>query len=179
MSDTTKLQSAVAYLAQKLTPGKVKLFKLLYLADFQAKATLGHSITGDSYENFEMGPVPVTLWKNFTRITNHCVIVEYVETGVIPEQQIRPLKGFFIDLTEDERGILDGVIERFGRMSGNVLRDYTHTTIPFRATQRGDTIPYGLAAYLEYQRPTRADLDQLLSDDDLMTTLRGALKSAS
>jgi uncharacterized phage-associated protein len=170
-----KLQSAVAYLARKLSPGKVKLFKLLYLADFHAHTTLGHSITGEMYENFDMGPVPVTLWKNFTRITNNCVIVREVETGVIPEQKITPMREFFIDLTADERAILDDVVERFGSLSGNALRDYTHQTIPYKATKRGDTIPYGLAAYLSYQKPSRADLDDIVNDASLMEQLREAL----
>jgi uncharacterized phage-associated protein len=177
MSDTTKLQSAVAYLAEKLQPGKVKLFKLLYLADFQAQTRLGHSITGDTYENFDMGPVPVTLWHNFGHITQNCVRIRNVETGVIPEQQMVPLPRelFTVDLTRDELAILDDVVARFGSMSGNQLREYTHRTIPYRATRRGDTIPYGLAAYLGYRKPSREDLDELLKDDPLLDELRAAL----
>ena len=176
MTDTNKLQSAVAYLARKLTPGKVKLFKLLFLADFTAYARLGHSISTDTYENFEMGPVPVTLWKQFQDITRECVDIVEVETGLIPEQQMRPRAGFQVALSADERIVLDEIVERFGALSGNQLRDYAHMTIPYRATQRGETIPYGLAAYLEYKKPTRADLDRLLQDSDLMNELRVALE---
>lgn len=179
MTDTKKLQSAVAYLAGQLTLGKVKLFKLLYLADFTALAELGHSISTDTYENFEMGPVPITLWRRFDEIVNDCVEMELSETGVIPEQRMKLRDGFHPKLTNDERAILDRIVTRFGRWSGNRLRDYTHKTLPYRATQRGDTIPYGLAAYLKYTKPTRADLDRLLQDATLMKNLQHAINDVA
>lgn len=37
--------------------GMVKLNKLLYRADFEAYRTLGHAITGETYERQEFGPV--------------------------------------------------------------------------------------------------------------------------
>lgn len=178
MTDTNKLQSAVAYLAGQLSPGKVKLFKLLYLADFTALAELGHSISTDTYEHFEMGPVPVTLWRNFDEIVSDCVEIELVETGVIPEQQMKLRAGFRPALAPEERAILDRIVRTFGRLSGNQLKDYTHRTIPYRATKRGDTIPYGLAGYLNFRKPGRADVDQLLEDDKLVADLRRALNVA-
>jgi uncharacterized phage-associated protein len=147
-----KIKSAVAYIAGKVQPGKVKLFKLLYLADFAAHARFGESITGDMYENFEMGPVPRTLWKNFTRIASECVQITQVDTGVIPEQQMSPKSGFNPSLTENEKLVIDAVLAKWGHASGNELRDYAHTTIPYRATGRGDAIPYGLSAYIDYEK---------------------------
>jgi Protein of unknown function (DUF4065) len=37
--------------------GMVKLNKLLYRADFEAYRLLGHSVTGETYEKQEYGPV--------------------------------------------------------------------------------------------------------------------------
>jgi uncharacterized phage-associated protein len=178
VTDTKKIQSAVAYLAAKLSPGKVKLFKLLYLADFTAYAEIGHSITGDTYENFEMGPVPVTLWKQFDDITNECVTLDLVETDGLPEQQMRSRQDFHPELDEKERLVLDKIIQRFGDWTGGQLREYTHKTIPYLATQRRDTIPYGLAAYLNYQKPSRARVDELLKDKQLMRRLAEGVRFA-
>lgn len=56
-----KLKELVLYLAQTSADdegfGMVKLNKLLYLADFEAYRLLGHSITGETYEKQEYGPV--------------------------------------------------------------------------------------------------------------------------
>lgn len=175
MTDTSKLESAVAYLAGKLSPGKVKLFKLLYLADFECQAATGQSITGETYENFEMGPVPITLWKNFRDIIGRCAAIRVIDTGVEPEQRIVSKPGYVPRLSMEERSFLDGVVERFGSMSGNQLRDYSHNTIPFRASARGETIEYRLAAYLEYRKPVRGTVDQLLRDEELVARLREAL----
>jgi uncharacterized phage-associated protein len=175
-ADREKLKSVIGYIAGRTSPGKVKLFKLMFLADFTARARHGAPITCEMYENFEMGPVPITLWRNFATITRECVDIERVDTGVIAEQRMTLKNGFVPKLTDDERRILDEIVDRFGQLSGNALRDFTHETIPYRATQRGATIPYGLAAYLEYRRPSRSHLETLLNDTDLMDTLRDAVR---
>jgi uncharacterized phage-associated protein len=178
MVDEKKLKSVVAYLSAS-APGKVKLFKLMYLADFTAYARLGRSITGETYENWTMGPVPVTVWRGLkSGLLADAVILENVPTGAIPEQQFRPRPGFIADLAGDERRILDEILERFDNSSGNELRDFTHRTIPYRASQRGDSIKYGLAPYLWYQKPRREDLDRLLEDQSLIGELRAALAAA-
>lgn len=176
LTDTNKLQSAVAYLAGKLQPGKVRLFKLMFLADFTARAELGHSISSDTYENFEMGPVPVTLWHQFDDILRDCVNLDLVETGGIPEQRLSAKPGFRPVLSDDDRAILDRIIARFGSWSGTRLKEYTHKTIPFVASERGETISYDLASYLNYQKPTVADLDRLLEDRDLLLALERAVR---
>lgn len=48
--------------------GKVKLFKLLYLLDFQHVAEIGKPVTGLNYEAWKFGPVPVEvmqMWEDF------------------------------------------------------------------------------------------------------------------
>src|SRR5689334_6471279 len=47
--------------------GKIKLFKLLYLADFEAFRTSGSSTTGLEYEARKMGPVPKALMKTWNK----------------------------------------------------------------------------------------------------------------
>jgi uncharacterized phage-associated protein len=171
------LKAAIAHIASKRPVGKVKLFKLLYLADFTAYVELGESITGDSYENFEMGPVPVTLWHNFDRIARDCVEITFVETGLPkPEQEMRARTDReFRGLSPAQKALLDGIIEQYGHLSGAELRKLTHGEIPYRATNRREIIPYYLAAYRAVRKPTNSDILRVTDDMELMAELRSKL----
>lgn len=61
-----KLVQAIVFFAShtKLC-GKTKLFKLLYLLDFEHFRATGRSVTGLEYYAWEMGPVPVTLYEEW------------------------------------------------------------------------------------------------------------------
>jgi uncharacterized phage-associated protein len=172
-----KLKAAIAYITSKRPVGKVKLFKLLYLADFTAYVELGESITGDSYENFEMGPVPKTLWSNFDPIVRDCVEITLVETGLPkPEQEMRARTDKeFRGLSLDEESLLDRIDEQYGHLSGADLRRLTHNEIPYRVTNRGDTIPYFMAAYRNARKPTNAEVKETTDNAELMADLREKL----
>ena len=179
MADLAKLRSLIAHVARSRPAlGKVRLFKLLYLIDFSAHAELGHSVTGEMYESFEMGPVPRTLWKRFDEITRECVIVESVQTALgIPEQQILSRDDFAVTLTTKETAIADHILAQYGGYSGNSLRDLTHKQLPYLATPRGEIIPYGLAGYLFYKRPSSTDVNSIRSNKRLMDSVRDAVKA--
>src|SRR5688572_20125859 len=103
VANEKKLKSLIAHIAKERPRlGKVKLFKLMYLIDFTAYSEIGHSVTGEMYESFPMGPVPTTLWHRFQEITRECVSVESVDTGLMPEQQMTALPTFTPDLDVDE-----------------------------------------------------------------------------
>jgi uncharacterized phage-associated protein len=176
-ANETKLKAAIAYITSKRAVGKVKLFKLLYLADFTAYVELGAPITGDTYKNFEMGPVPVTLWHNFERIIPQCANIELVDAGMPqPEQQIRAKPDADVsDLSPEERAVLDKIDERYGPLSGAELKRLTHAEAPYRATSRGDLIPYFMAAYRNARKPTTDEIAQILADKPLMLELRKKL----
>lgn len=54
-----KLLNAVIYFAKKVkNPSKVKIFKLLYFADFEHFKETGRSITNLDYYAYDFGPVP-------------------------------------------------------------------------------------------------------------------------
>ena len=57
-----KLINAIIYFA-KYTQylGKIKLFKLLYLLDFEHFRMTGRSVTGLGYHAWKYGPVPIAL----------------------------------------------------------------------------------------------------------------------
>jgi uncharacterized phage-associated protein len=177
-ADVNKLKSVIGYIASKKPGlGKLKLFKLLYLVDFTAYPELGHSITGEQYENFAMGPVPRTLWDNFNLLTGSCVTLTQVEMGFgLPEQQMRVRPGFQIQLTPEETSLIDGVLAKYGDMHGNALKELTHPHLTYRATARGDIIPYGMAGYIDYKQPTEEEKAELLKDGALMHRLHQAVE---
>jgi uncharacterized phage-associated protein len=172
-----KLKAVIAYIAAKKRPGKVKLFKLLYLIDFEAQVRLGQSVTGESYENFPMGPVPRTLWREFDKITQDCVQIEVVPSGMsLPEQRFTPKPGTtVVALSREERGIIDEVLEKYGDKNGARLRDMTHRELPYRLTDPGAIIPYYLAAYRYFRKPTPVQVRKVTTDPALITRLRAMM----
>lgn len=57
-----KLINAILYFAERTEhTGKTKLFKLLYLLDFEHYRQTGRSVTGLNYYAWKLGPVPVAL----------------------------------------------------------------------------------------------------------------------
>src|SRR3546814_1830377 len=58
-----RLLHALIYFADNTgRPGKTKLFKLLYMLDFEAYRTLGKSVTGLDYYAWDKGPIATDLW---------------------------------------------------------------------------------------------------------------------
>ena len=163
-----RLLSVIAYFAEQLKDehlGKLKLFKLMFLADFKAMATLGEPITGETYVNFPLGPVPKNLWHGFREIMSVCSEVRKEQIGPYPMQRICPRQDFEVpvDFSEEHEEILEGVVEKYGQRTGTDLTHITHRMIPYRATARYEEIPYGLAGYVDnYRKPTATQARKLL-----------------
>jgi uncharacterized phage-associated protein len=61
-----KLINAIIYFAQNSAQcGKIKLFKLLYLLDFQHFQETGKPVTGLEYQAWKFGPVPVKVMEEW------------------------------------------------------------------------------------------------------------------
>lgn len=64
-----KLIQAIVYFATNTRHcGKIKLFKLLYLLDFEHFKQTGHSVTGMEYRAWKMGPVPIELMQEWDEL---------------------------------------------------------------------------------------------------------------
>ena len=60
---------AIVYLAHNTRAlGKIKLFKLLYLLDFEHFRQTGRSVTGMEYRAWKMGPVPIELMQEWDEL---------------------------------------------------------------------------------------------------------------
>lgn len=66
-----RLKNAIVFFAKHTEAcGKIKLFKLLYLLDFEHFKQTGKSVTGLNYEAWQFGPVPTELnnvWSDLKR----------------------------------------------------------------------------------------------------------------
>lgn len=64
--DREKLLNIIVYFARNTRYcGKTKLFKLLYLLDFQHFRATGRSVTGLEYKAWKLGPVPFPLMQEW------------------------------------------------------------------------------------------------------------------
>ena len=178
MVNEKKLKAVIAYLAERTHPGKVKLFKLLYFADFTAYSERGQSITSETYVHFPMGPVPQALYHDLREGHNTYVDMEFTTSGMpFPTQLMRPKPDVdLLVLSAEEKAILDRVIERYGPLSGASLREITHREIPYITTKPGEEIPYRLSLYRAAQKPTSEEIQRFTANTEFMHTLRQSLR---
>jgi len=121
---TTKIESAVRYLlmqTSEITP--LALQKLLYFSQGFQKAFANMFIFEEDCEAWIHGPV---YRKVYDKYKNH---------GYNPIEE--ELSYETINLSEDEKELLDHIVLYFGRYSGKVLENMTHSEEPWRVSRRG------------------------------------------
>ncbi len=121
----SKLESATRYLllkASEITP--LALQKLLYFAQGFQKAFTGEFLFQEDCEAWAHGPVYPIIYR------------KYKDIGCYPvEMDEKVLDN--INLTEDERELLDHIVMYFGCYSGKVLEHMTHIEEPWRNSRKG------------------------------------------
>lgn len=141
-----KSLAAITYVVSKL-PGveKVKLMKLLYLAERAHFIEYGVPITGDRLVAMQHGPLPSTA----LRIVNgEAVLPEHVVFGAIhvSDNRVTPREtGVTNALSVAERQSLDAVVAKWGHLGPWRVRDMTHELPEFKSCFRAQTstpIPY-------------------------------------
>ena len=81
-----KLINAILFFAERTRAlGKIKLFKLLYLLDFEHFRKTGHPVTGMEYRAWKMGPVPAQLVQEWD-----CLEPDLAEAIEIRPEQVIP-----------------------------------------------------------------------------------------
>lgn len=124
-NEVSKLESAVRYLLMKtseITP--LALQKLLYFAQGFQKAFTNIFIFKEDCEAWVHGPV----YRN--------VYEKYRSYGYNPIEE-KELTFDNINLSEDEKELLDHIVLYFGCYSGKVLEKMTHSEEPWRSARRG------------------------------------------
>lgn len=134
MIETSTIIEAIYYLLKKLEKAdKIKLVKLIYLADKYHLIRYGRTITNDDYYAMEHGPVgmtvrdvlsldPFNISKNgFKYASKLLVKVDENQFAANPNVRVS-----FDMLSETDMEALDFIVEKFGKMGQWKLRDYTH-----------------------------------------------------
>lgn len=145
LSSDERLLEVMLYIAKKSENdrkfGAVKLNKLLWYADIYAYATLGESITGAEYQRLQKGPAPRRLLpvKELYSADFHEETINFYghpQNRLIPDRE--PKVSW---MTEDQRKIIDGVLEIFNGYNASQISKISHNEIGWKIFNGGDTIP--------------------------------------
>lgn len=148
--DKAKYENAILLLAQRVPNlGRVKLNKLLYFADFDHFEKYGSPITGDTYINNDLGPVPMhvqdllnTMEREKKVAVTEEQVIDYVRYSLQP--LVEPKVEVF---AATEMDMLCSVASKWGPHTSRELVIASHGEAPWIATRKGETIPYPLAYY--------------------------------
>ncbi|GJD44914.1 hypothetical protein AFCDBAGC_2783 [Methylobacterium cerastii] len=153
-----KLIQAINFFARHTRKcGKVKLFKLLYFLDFEHYKRTGRSVTGQTYNAWKMGPVPVSLFEEIsTPQPDMAEVIEFAERPISGSENsmlvIRP-KIDFSDrhFTSREMIIMRNLAKEFENAAADDMIEATHLeNLPWdkiyrQQGQKQQVIPYELA----------------------------------
>jgi uncharacterized phage-associated protein len=130
-SDKTKLEELFLYIADKTHEakhpglGRIRVAKLLFLADFGAYFRFGKPITGATYWADELGPAPADELL-ITRDLETQGRLEW-ETGYDKQKIPVPVTPANTDLfTSQELEYVDSLIDRYRDFTGKQLVDVAH-----------------------------------------------------
>lgn len=130
--------------------GKVKLNKLLYLADFEAYRVLGASITGETYRKQAYGPVASHLPSSLESmevdglLSVHVVDV-YGYAQEVPVAHSDPQVELF---TQEELHVIDAALEELRKHGGKAASEWSHKhSVGWNEVETGQVIPYHSALF--------------------------------
>ncbi|CAB3847135.1 hypothetical protein LMG2828_01749 [Achromobacter piechaudii] len=171
-----RLINAVIYFARNTQAcGKIKLFKLLYLLDFEHFKQTGKSVTGFTYQAWKFGPVPVALmeeWEQPREDIQQAVEVVPVKVIDFYREEVRVRDGVEFDdedFSPRELRIMAELVAKYGRAFSEAMVDVTHAQNEAwdRVWRDGlgayDTIPYELA--ISDDNPQKEALLEVASND--------------
>ena len=150
-----KLLNAINFFARNTENlGKIKLFKLLYLLDFEHFRQTGRSVTGLEYRAWKLGPVPILLMQEWEQ--PHPDFLESLRIEPEPvfdhvRQTVRPLAEFDDrHFSRRELCLLEHFANEFRDALSQPMIDATHAEgLPWVKvwTEQGMNapIPYDLA----------------------------------
>lgn len=133
MTESTIIEALYYILSKIKKADKIKLVKLLYLADKYHLIRYGRTITDDDYYAMPYGPVGTTV-KDVLSIDSFNMsekgfkysskLLEKIDKNHF--QANSNARVTFDMLSDTDKEALDYIIEHFGRMTSWELKDYTH-----------------------------------------------------
>jgi uncharacterized phage-associated protein len=160
--DREKFDELIVYIAKRLPPeaalGRVKLAKLLMLADHTAYFRRGRSITGATYEKWEHGHLPREFVRSEKDLEVKDIKIEPVDYYGKQLKHITALRDPHLErFDEDELAIIEGVLLFYGHESATHLSRLSHEEMGWRLARDREPIPYR-AIYLSRTGPTEVDV---------------------
>jgi uncharacterized phage-associated protein len=163
--DVEKLVQAIAYLSSRGVTNldKLKILKLLFLADKRHLLEIGRPILGDVYACMDWGPVPSKSYNIIRNVVDadprkraaENLFAEYftVESGreypILVAKKSPDLDVF----SDSEIAALDEVIAKYGHLSGGDLIKVTHEDpiwrIPDEQRKPGSSVPIPFELFFE------------------------------
>lgn len=126
-----KLVNAILFFAHETKHlGKIKLFKLLYLLDFEHFCQTGRSVTGLDYRAWKFGPVPVEVMQEWDAPEPDLVavisieperVIDYVRETVVPRSPFDDSH-----FTKRELRIMDELAAQYRDTYSPAMIDVTH-----------------------------------------------------
>lgn len=133
MTNRKRLINAVLFFAKSTNYcGKIKLFKLLYLLDFEHFRQTGKSVTGYDYQAWKFGPVPVDLMEEWEQLDPDLSKV----IQIVPEQVVNYTR-FSVVANEDaifddsefsdrQLRIMAELVDKYRDTKSETMIDVTH-----------------------------------------------------
>ena len=142
--DITKLELVISYYASRIFKlYKVKLMKMLWYADSLCYKLNGHSMTGLVYCHEAMGALPIGHYKigGLQKVN-----MEEEFEGDSCKYRFLPNKNLDeASLSDEEKKILDMVIDKFKSYNASQIIEYMHDEIAYKNTVDKEVIPFSLA----------------------------------
>ena len=140
-----KIEAIVSYIAEKISNlFKVKLMKMLWYSDVLSYIKNGVAMTGLVYRHEAMGALPVGHYSlmNLEKLNVQEEMSYNYDTmlHIYPSEDID-----YSILSDDEKLIIDKVIDKFINYKTKEIVDYMHEERAYAETAPGEIIPFSLA----------------------------------
>lgn len=149
-----KLKDAALYIMQNVEEieslGMKKLSKLLYFADFKHYKKNIEPLTHQKYVRMEHGPVPIAIYDAVEELEAEGKIStdnKDIESGIKQKRFFIQEDDLDLNLDEEERETLEGIVSNLGSYSGGTLERFSHQDTPWQVTDSDDEISYKLVFY--------------------------------
>jgi len=137
-----KLRDVIYYLISKLgiIESRTKLVKLIYLTDVEAKKELGKTISGLTYVYHFYGPYAPEIIEKALEMDGE-EIREVYNPFFDRYEYIKGEKEREIELSKEEVEVLDKIIEKYGKLGTNDVKEIAYKTEQMMQTKPGEIIP--------------------------------------
>ncbi|MFC1570411.1 type II toxin-antitoxin system antitoxin SocA domain-containing protein [Candidatus Omnitrophota bacterium] len=148
-----KFKEVLIYILERVgskpNVGETVLYKLLYFIDFNYYEKYEEQLIGATYMKNHHGPTP----KEFLKVVEDMIggeelmkvqdkYFQYPQTKYLPKR-----KSDLTQLKANEKEVIDDVLNKLSDMNATQIRDYSHSDVPWEATEDGDIIDYESVFY--------------------------------